>query len=96
MAAPKLDLSDAELVDFRIEGKEPMVRIRVEEGATLELRWMITNVYRKGNDPATGVPVYILQSSSPIMRLVNYDKKLRKAALKQPGPDEGSASVGVR
>ncbi|HEV2316131.1 MAG TPA: hypothetical protein VGV89_00960 [Thermoplasmata archaeon] len=77
MANPPVDLGDAELVDWRVEGKEAMVRIRIEEGATIELRFLITNVYRIGNDPNTGAPNYLVQSQN-LMRLVNFDKKLRR------------------
>lgn len=81
-------------MEFEIQGKEGVTRIRVGEGATLELRLIVNNVYRKGNDPATGVPLYIVQSQTT-MRLVNFDKKLRKPVLKQPGPGEGSPGTGV-
>ncbi|HEV2429585.1 MAG TPA: hypothetical protein VGV64_07060, partial [Thermoplasmata archaeon] len=77
MANPPVDLGDAELVDWRVEGKEAMVRIRIEEGATIELRFLITNVYRIGNDPNTGAPNDLVQSQN-LMRLVNFDKKLRR------------------
>jgi hypothetical protein len=86
MATPPADLSKAELVEWRVEGKEAMVRIRIEEGATIELRFLITNVYRLGNDPNTGTPTYLVQSQN-LMRLVNYDKKLRKSVA--PSSDLG-------
>jgi hypothetical protein len=93
-----VDFSDAELLDFEIQGKEAMVRVRVKDGdatgATIEVRWLITNVWRKGNDPNTGAPNYIIQASNPSMRLVSFDKKLRKATLKPPGSGEGTKGAG--
>ncbi|MCI4332605.1 MAG: hypothetical protein L3K01_02575 [Thermoplasmata archaeon] len=94
-----VDLSDAELMEFEVQGKEAMVRIRVmdgkDSGAVLEIRWTINNVWRKGNDPNTGAPNYIINSANPNVRLVSFDKKLRRAGLRQPGPSEGTKGAGV-
>ena len=88
------DLSTAELMEWELEGKEPRARIRIKEGATLELRVVITQILRMGNDPNTGLPIYNV-SWQPVISLVNSDKKLRKAALRQPGPGQGSAGTGM-
>lgn len=93
-AIQPVDLSKAELVDWEVEGKEGRTRIRVAEGATLEIRQIITGVMRVGNDPITGLPTYNVNAQVTIS-LVNCDKKLRKAPLKQLGPSEGSPSTGV-
>jgi hypothetical protein len=94
-----IDFSDAELMDFEIQGKEAMARIRIKDGdgtgSILEIRWTLNNVWRKGNDPNTGAPNYIIQASAPNVRLVSFDKKLRKPALKPPGPAEGTKGTGV-
>jgi hypothetical protein len=94
MSAGQPDLSNAEQVDYEIEGKEGRTRIRIKEGATLEMRSVVTGVFRIGNDPNTGLPTYFVGSAN-IVALVNSDKKLRKAVLRQPGKGEGSPSVGV-
>ena len=98
MAGP-IDFSDAELMDFEMQGKDALARIHVKDGngtgSTLELRWTINNVWRKGNDLVTGAPLYIVQASNPNMRLVSFDRKLRKPTLRPPGPGAGSPGVGT-
>jgi hypothetical protein len=91
---PGVDLSKAELVEWEVEGKEGRTRIRVGEGATLEVRQIITGVMRIGNDPNTGLPTYNV-SAQVTISLVSCDKRLRKPVLKQPGAGEGTASTGV-
>jgi hypothetical protein len=88
------DLSTAELAEWELEGKEARARVRVKEGATLELRVVITGVLRLGNDQITGLPIYNLQWQ-PVVSLVNCDKKLRKAPLRPPGPGQGTATTGM-
>lgn len=92
--AQPMDMARAEIVDWEIEGKEGKTRIRVAEGATLEVRAVITGVLRLGNDPNTGLPIYNIQWQN-VVSLVNCDKKLRKQPLKQPGPGEGTANTGM-
>lgn len=94
MSGVPVDLSKAELVDWEVEGREGRTRIRVKEGATLEVRQVITGVMRIGNDPNTGLPTYNVQTQLTIS-LVNCDKKLRKSALKQPTSTEGTPGTGV-
>ena len=94
MAGSGPDLSNAELVDFELQGKEGVTRIRIAEGATMEGRLIINNVYRTGNDPNTGAPTYHINAAI-MFRMVNFDKKLKKPVLRQPGPNSGTPSVGV-
>lgn len=93
-AAPMPDLSNAEPVEWEIEGRETKTRVRIKEGATMEIRLIVTGVLRNGNDPLTGLPRYHINTALGVS-MVNCDKKLRKAALKQPGPGEGTATAGV-
>ncbi len=86
-------LANAELVDWQIERGEGRIRIRVKEGATLELETVVMNVLRSGNDPATGFPVYSIQAQQ-LIRLVQCDKKLRKSALLPPGSRAGTPMAG--
>lgn len=81
MSAP--NLKSAELVDWQLERGDGKIRIRVKEGAILELQTVVMNVLRAGSDPATGFPVYSIQAQQ-LIRLVDCDKKLRKPNLSQP------------
>ncbi len=81
------DLSSAEVVDFSTEGGEPRVRLKLKDGTTLEVKMEITNILRVGNDPATGLPTYMIQSTN-IVRLVSCPKELRKAPMRPGAKDE--------
>jgi len=71
------DLSKAELVDFTVLEGEPVVKLKLKDGSTIEVKLIIMNILRAGNDPATGVPSYVVQSA-PLVRLLDYPKDLRK------------------
>ncbi len=88
-----VDLSNAEPVEWTIEGKEGRTRIRVADGSVLEVRNVIVDVMRLGNDAASGLPTYRVNMQQSIS-LVQYDKKQRKQGLKQPGTEKGSATAG--
>lgn len=93
-ASGQPDLSTAEIAEWELQGKEGRTRVRVAEGATLEVRTVIGGVFRVGNDPITGLPRYNVNIQN-VVSLVNCDKKLRKPVLKQPGKDEGAPGIGV-
>lgn len=88
-----VDLSKAEPVAWTIEGQEGKTRVRLADGSVLEFRVSISNVMRTGNEPNTGLPAYVVAFQSSYS-LVNYDKKERKQALSQPGPEKGSPAAG--
>jgi hypothetical protein len=66
-----------ELVEFEIEGEDQWTTIKLKDGSVLKFRSLVTAVFRIGNDPNTGVPVYAIQNSNAI-RLVNIPKDLIK------------------
>jgi hypothetical protein len=80
------DLSSAEVVDFTVESGEPRLRLKLKDGSTLEVKMEVTNILRVGNDPATGLPTYMIQSTN-IVRLVSCPKELRKAPLRAGSKD---------
>jgi hypothetical protein len=47
------------------------------------------NILRAGNDPATGLPFYVVQSA-PLVRLVESPKELRKLPNRPGGGDTKS------
>ncbi len=77
------DLSKAELVDFTVLEGEPAVKLKLKDGSTIEVKLIIMNILRAGNDPATGVPTYVIQSA-PMVRLLDYPKELRKVPGARP------------
>ena len=74
-AAP--DLSKAEIVDYTVLSGEPVVKLKLKDGSIIEVKLIVMNVLRAGNDPATGLPFYVVQSA-PMVRLVESPKELRK------------------
>ena len=84
--APPPDLSNAEVVDYTpIEG-DGRVRLKLKDGSVLEVKMEVTNIFRVGNDPATGLPSYVMQATN-IVRLVSCPKELRKQPLR-PGASD--------
>jgi len=79
------DLSNAEVVDFTTESGETKVRLKLKDGAVLEVKMEITNILRVGNDPATGFPAYVVMSTN-IVRLAFCPKELRKTPIKPGSP----------
>jgi len=75
------DLSSAEVVDFSIESGETRVRLKLKDGSVLEVKMEVTHILRVGNDPTTGLPAYVVQSTN-IVRLASCPKDLRKAPIK--------------
>ncbi len=89
---PPPDLSKAELVDYTVVDGEPAVRLKLKDGSTIEVKLIIMNILRAGNDPVTGVPFYVVQSA-PMVRLLDYPKELRKSPAK-PGDKDAKALPG--
>jgi hypothetical protein len=80
------DLSNAEIVDFTVEGGENRVRLKLADGSVLEVKMEITSILRVGHDPNTGFPTYAVQATN-LIRLVHVPKELRKPALRSGGPN---------
>ncbi len=74
---PAPDLSKAEIVDYTVVTGEPVVKLKLKDGSVIEVKLIIMNILRAGNDPATGLPFYVVQSA-PLVRLVESPKELRK------------------
>jgi hypothetical protein len=85
---PGPDLSKAEIVDYEVLTGEPVVKLKLKDGSIIEVKLIIMNILRAGNDPATGLPFYVVQSA-PMVRLVESPKELRKGP-KGPGGDTKS------
>lgn len=66
-----------ELVDFDTEGEENWITLKLKDGSVLKFRSIVTAVFRMGNDPNTGLPVYAIQNTNAV-RVVNVPKELIK------------------
>lgn len=75
------DLSNAELVEYTVESGENKVRLKLKDGAVIEIRTEVQHVFRVGNDPVTGLPQYVAMTPS-LLRVISCPKELRKAPLK--------------
>jgi hypothetical protein len=66
-----------ELVEFETEGEENWTTLKLKDGSVLKFRSVVTAIFRIGNDPNTGLPVYAVQNSNAI-RVVSIPKELIK------------------
>jgi hypothetical protein len=66
-----------ELVEFEVEGEDHWMKLKLKDGSILKFRTIITAVFRVGNDPNTGMPIYMVQSTN-VIRLVSVPKELIK------------------
>jgi hypothetical protein len=86
---PSPDLSKAEIVDYSVLSGEPVVKLKLKDGSIIEVKLIIMNILRAGNDPSTGLPFYVVQSA-PLVRLVESPKELRKGPMTRSGNDTKS------
>ena len=89
---PAPDLSKAEIVDYSVLSGEPVVKLKLKDGSIIEVKLIIMNILRAGNDPATGLPFYVVQSA-PLVRLVESPKELRKSPSR-PGSGDTKSLPG--
>ena len=64
-----------DLVEFEAEGEDNWTTLKLKDGSVLRFRTVVTAVFRIGNDPNTGLPVYGIQNSNAI-RMVSVPKEL--------------------
>jgi hypothetical protein len=76
--------ASARPVEFEvIGGKDPEVRIRVDDGgheAILRLKLVIASVNRVGNDPNNGLPLYQI-GNQVVVGLLKSDPQLKRASV---------------
>jgi hypothetical protein len=82
-ANPAFDPGNAELCEFEQVSPNWKTRVRLPEGAVLELEVSVGQVFRVGNEPNTGFPVYNVATNT-LVRLISVEPKLRKKALRPP------------
>ena len=84
MPQPNVVPSEPEVVEFELEEEPKWVRLKVKDGAILQIKNDITAVVKVGYDSNSGIPVYSVQSAG-IMRVKYVPKEL----LKKPGQKTG-------
>jgi len=78
-----------DLVEFEAEGEDHWTTLKLKDGSVLRFRTVVTAVFRIGNDPNTGLPVYGIQNSNAI-RMVSIPKEL--IVKKDKDKDKSSAT----
>jgi hypothetical protein len=91
MSGPQMniDLSQAEYMDFRVEEGDGKLRVKVADGSVIEISVHIGAIFRIGNDPIAGIPLYNVNMGPPTVRLVSFPPKLRKVGVK-PAAGQGA------
>lgn len=55
-----------QLVDFESVKEPEWAVLKLADGTVLKIKLEITGIFRMGNDPSTGVPVYAVQAINVI------------------------------
>lgn len=87
-ASVAFDPANAELVEFEQAEPNWKSRVKLAEGAVLEVEVSVGQILRVGNDPNTGFPVYNV-STNTVVRLLSVDPKLRKKPLRPATTTDG-------
>lgn len=66
-----------ELIDFEAEGEDHWIKLKLRDGSVIMYKSIVSAIFRVGNDPNTGVPIYVIQSNN-IVRMVHVPKELIK------------------
>lgn len=91
-----IDLSQAEYMDFEVEEGHGKIRVKVADGSVLEVTSHIGAIFKIGNDPVSGIPMYNVNMGQPTVRLATFPPKLRKAAVKQQAGPAATSANDVR
>ncbi|MGP6220523.1 hypothetical protein [Caldiplasma sukawensis] len=81
---------DGEVVNFEIEEEPKWVKIKLSDGSVIQVKMEIMAILRAGNDPNTGLPVYMIQATN-IIRLNQVPKELIKKSSVQRGAGNDGA-----
>lgn len=81
---------DGEVVNFEVEEEPKWVKIKLSDGSVIQVKMEIMAILRAGNDPNTGLPVYMIQATN-IIRLNQVPKELIKKSSAQRGAGNDGA-----
>ena len=79
---------NSEVINFEIEDEPKWIKVKLEDGSVIQVKMEIVGIMRAGNDPNTGLPIYMLQAQN-IIRLNQVPKDLIKKGIaeKSKGSD---------
>ena len=79
---------NSEVINFEVEDEPKWVKVKLEDGSVIQVKMEIVGIMRAGNDPNTGLPIYMLQAQN-IIRLNQVPKELIKKGIgeKSKGSD---------
>ncbi|MCL4356419.1 MAG: hypothetical protein M1460_00925 [Candidatus Thermoplasmatota archaeon] len=79
---------NSEVINFEIEDEPKWIKVKLEDGSVIQVKMEIVGIMRAGNDPNTGLPIYMLQAQN-IIRLNQVPKDLIKRGIveKSKGSD---------
>ena len=81
---------NSEVVNFEIEDEPKWVKVKLEDGSVIQVKMEIVGIMRAGNDPNTGLPIYMLQAQN-IIRLNQVPKDLiKKGSFEKSKGSDGS------
>lgn len=79
-----IDMSKMEPIDYEVlSSGDPKQRLKLADGSVIEIQFVLGGVLSGANDPGTGMPVYLVQTS-PVVRLVRMGDGTKKAPLRPP------------
>ena len=64
-----------ELVGFELEEEPKWITVKLEDGSVIQIRMEIVAIMKGGNDPNTGLPLYMVQATN-IIRMNKVPKEL--------------------
>ncbi|MHB1440620.1 MAG: hypothetical protein ACYCSO_09170 [Cuniculiplasma sp.] len=80
---------NGEIVNFEIEEEPKWVKVKLEDGSVIQIKMEIVAIIRGGNDPNTGLPIYMVQATN-IIRMNSVPKELIKKGSNQPKGADGT------
>ena len=64
-----------ELVGFELEEEPKWITVKLEDGSVIQIKMEIVAIMKGGNDPNTGLPLYMVQATN-IIRMNKVPKEL--------------------
>lgn len=80
---------NGDIVNFELEEEPRWVKVKLEDGSVIQIKMEIVAILRGGNDPNTGLPIYMVQATN-IIRMNQIPKELIKKGTKPEKSNEGT------
>ncbi|MCL5888369.1 MAG: hypothetical protein M1597_00185 [Candidatus Thermoplasmatota archaeon] len=78
---------NGEIINFDIEEEPKWVKVKLGDGSVIQVKMEIVAIMKGGNDPNTGLPIYMVQATN-IIRMNEIPKELiKKGPSKEKGTD---------